>query len=220
VVQAIVRPADTVKAIEELMGTTFVATVDASTLSLLCPVLSRGLKEKLAVHKRACCLVISNMSRLVETPDAVAPFGPLLVPELKKVADTVQFEEIRDEALGALKTLTKALGHSSIEEAVTAMMKEEEAAVEEEQNRIKREREEEAARERALAAKEEEEKRLWREAQEATRLLEKLKMQGEEEKKAEENKHVEAAKRSTKAAGGQCKACGLKKCRKDCLFIT
>ena len=49
VVNAISKPADTYKAVEELMATTFVATVDASTLSILCPILSRGLKEKNAV---------------------------------------------------------------------------------------------------------------------------------------------------------------------------
>ena len=67
VVAAVAKPADTYKAVEELMATTFVATVDASTLSILCPILSRGLKEKNAVRKRACCVVIENMSRLVDS---------------------------------------------------------------------------------------------------------------------------------------------------------
>ena len=71
------------------MATTFVATVDASTLSILCPILSRCLKEKNAVRKRSSCVVIENMSRLVDSPNAVAPFGPLLVPELKKVSCSI-----------------------------------------------------------------------------------------------------------------------------------
>ena len=99
VVNAMCKPSATNMAVQELMGTTFVASVDAPTLSILCPVLARALKEKLAIHKRAACIVISNMSRLVDSPQAVAPFGPLLVPELKKVATNVQFEEIRDAAL-------------------------------------------------------------------------------------------------------------------------
>lgn len=89
VVNAIAKPADTYKAVEELMATTFVATVDASTLSILCPILSRCLKEKNAVRKRSSCVVIENMSRLVDSPNAVAPFGPLLVPELKKVSCSI-----------------------------------------------------------------------------------------------------------------------------------
>merc|ERR1711966_359205 len=63
VVHAMSKPADTYKAVEELIATTFVATVDASTLSILCPILSRGLKEKNAIRKRSCCVVIENMSR-------------------------------------------------------------------------------------------------------------------------------------------------------------
>lgn len=112
VVNAICKPSETNKAMSELMGTTFVVPVDASTLAILCPVLARALKEKLAIHKRSACLVISNMSKLVERPEAVAPFGSLLVPELQKVCDNVQFEEIREEGLKALANLSKALGDS------------------------------------------------------------------------------------------------------------
>ena len=216
---AIVKPADTMKAIEELKGTTFVAPVDSSTLSILCPILSRGLKEKQALSKRSCCVVIENMSRLVETPDAVAPFGPLLVPELKKVAENVAFEDIRDVALSALKALTKALGHSSVDAAVAAVMAEEAKAAEEEQQRIERAREEEKARAEELARKEEAERKQWKEAMEAQRLLDKLALEEEEKKKQEEMKKKEKQKKSTKV-GGKCQGCGLKKCRKTCLFYS
>jgi len=218
VVNAIVKPADTVKAVEELMATTFVATVDASTLAILCPILSRGLKDKMAINKRSCCLVIQNMSRLVETPEAVAPFGPLLVPDLKKVAENVQFEEIRDSALAALATLTKALGHGSIEEAYASIMEDETNRVLEEQRRIQEERDAEKAREEASRIKEEEERRLWKEAMDAQRKLEQLALKEEEEKKQEEFRKREMAKTKVKAPGGKCKGCGLKKCKKGCLF--
>ena len=78
------------------MHTTFVVSVDAPTLSILCPILSRGLKEKMTNVKRMCSIVIENMSKLVDSPTAVAPFGKLLVPELKKVCDNVQFEEVSE----------------------------------------------------------------------------------------------------------------------------
>lgn len=218
VVNAIIKPSNTTKAIEKLMGTTFVASVDASTLSILCPVLSRGLKEKLAIHKRASSIVIENMSRLVDSPQAVAPFGPLLVPDLKKVSENVQFEEIRDAALAALKTLTKALGHATPEEAYASLMAEETKRVEEEEHRIAEEREAEMKREEEIRNKEEEERRLWKEAQEAQRLLDKLALEEDEKKKIEANKKSELSRQSIKSVTGKCKGCGLKKCRKDCLF--
>lgn len=220
IVTAICKPNDTTKAIDELKATTFVASVDSSTLSILCPVLSRGLKDRLAINKRSCCVVIENMSRLVETPEAVAPFGPLLVPDLKKVADNVQFEEIRDAALAALGALTKALGHSSIDEAVSSVMKDESERVAAEQKRIDDHRAAEEAREEENRKREEEERKEWKEAMEAQRLLNELALKEEAEKKAEEKKEKELAKKSVKSSGGKCQSCGLKKCKKSCLFYS
>ena len=218
VVNAICKPNETVKAIDELKATTFVATVDASTLSILCPILARGLKDKMALNKRSCCVVVENMSRLVETPAAVAPFGPLLVPELKKVAENVQFEEIRDAALKALNALTKALGHSDIESAISSIMQEENARIEAEQKRIEDERAAEAQREEEMRKKEEEEKRLWKEAMDAQRQLNELALKEEAEMKAEEKRQRDIERTKTKGKTGKCQSCGLKKCKKTCLF--
>lgn len=218
VVHAVSKPADTYKAVEELMATTFVATVDASTLSVLCPILSRGLKEKNAVRKRACCVVIENMSRLVDSPGAVAPFGPLLVPELKKVVENVQFEDIRDVALSALQALTRALGHADVESAMASIMRAEAERAEEEQRRIEEALEEDRAAEEAMLKKEEEERKQFREAMEAQRLLDKLALEEEQMEKEKEMLKKHKQKKSTKSAAGKCQGCGLKKCKKTCLF--
>jgi hypothetical protein len=218
VVTAVCKPNETVKALQELMATTFVAPVDASTLAILCPVLSRGLKEKRAIDKRAACIVIANMSKLVETPEAVAPFGPLLVPELQKVVTNVAFEELRDNALSALNNLTKALGDAATEKANKDAIDEENKRVEAEQQRIDDERKAEEAKERARVAKEEEERKKFKEAMEAQRLLEKMKEDEEAAAKEKALKKKEAAKLSTKGSSGKCQGCGLKKCKKTCLF--
>lgn len=221
VVKAICKPAETNKAVSELMGTTFVVPVDAPTLSILCPVLSRALKEKLAIHKRSACIVISNMSRLVERPEAVAPFGPLLVPELKRVATNVQFEEIRDEALKALSNLTKALGESYMaahDSEAAEKVAEELDEVDEEQKRIQEEREAEAKRQEEIARKEAEERQKFKEAMDAQRELEKIAQAEAEMKRRQEEIKREQAKLSTKGSTGKCQSCGLKKCKKTCLF--
>ncbi|KAL7441653.1 hypothetical protein ACHAXM_007936 [Skeletonema potamos] len=220
VVNAISKPIDTYKAVEELMATTFVATVDSSTLAILCPILSRGLKEKNAVRKRSCCVVIENMSRLVDSPNAVAPFGPLLVPELKKVVENVQFEDIRDVALSALQALTRALGHADIEDAVKAIMQAEADEAEAEQKRIEDALEDERRAEEELRKKEEVERQQFKEAMEAQRLLEKLALEEEEKKKQEAMLKKEQQMKSTKSASGKCQGCGLKKCPKTCLFYN
>lgn len=220
VVNAISKPSDTYKAVEELMATTFVATVDSSTLAILCPILSRGLKEKNAVRKRSCCVVIENMSRLVDSPNAVAPFGPLLVPELKKVVENVQFEDIRDVALSALQSLTRALGHSDVEDAMKSIMQAEADQAEAEQKRIEDALEDERRAEEEQRKKEEEERRQFKEAMEAQRLLEKLALEEEEKKKQQAMLKKEQQMKSTKSASGKCQGCGLKKCPKSCLFYS
>jgi len=220
VVHAISKPADTYKAVEELVATTFVATVDASTLAILCPVLSRGLKEKNAIRKRACCVVIENMSRLVDSPDAVKPFGPLLVPELKKVVENVQFEDIRDIALSALQALTRALGHADIETAMKSIMRAEMELAEEEQRRIEEALEAEKAIEEEHRQREEVERKQFREAMEAQRLLDKLSLEEEEAQKKKKKLKDELQKTKTKSATGKCQGCGLKKCKKGCLFYS
>eukprot|EP00984_Skeletonema_dohrnii_P000221 scaffold70_cov124-Skeletonema_dohrnii-CCMP3373.AAC.2 len=220
VVNAISKPSDTYKAVEELMATTFVATVDSSTLAILCPILSRGLKEKNAVRKRSCCVVIENMSRLVDSPNAVAPFGPLLVPELKKVVENVQFEDIRDVALSALQSLTRALGHSDVEDAMKSIMQAEADQAEAEQKRIEDALEDERRAEEEQRKREEEERRQFKEAMEAQRLLQKLALEEEEKKKKQAMLKKEQQKKSTKSASGKCQGCGLKKCPKSCLFYS
>ncbi|GAX17023.1 hypothetical protein FisN_5Hh407 [Fistulifera solaris] len=243
IVNAICKPADTNKAVSELMGTTFVVPVDASTLALLCPVLARALKEKLAIHKRQACLVISNMSKLVISPESIAPFGSLLVPELKKVATNVQFEEIRDEALKALANLTKALGDSYALAAQTQtdgdrtvttntttstsesaqqaeIMESEQARVEAEQKRIEAERLEAQRKEEEQAKKEEEERKRFKEAMDAQRELDLIAAREAAEKKKEEEIQREKQRLSTKSSTGTCQGCGLKKCKKTCMFYS
>mmetsp|Transcript_13796 Transcript_13796/g.20341 ORF Transcript_13796/g.20341 Transcript_13796/m.20341 type:complete len:590 (+) Transcript_13796:270-2039(+) len=224
VVHAISKPSETYKAVEELMGTTFVAPVDAPTLSILCPILSRALKEKLAIRKRSACLVIKNMSRLVENPEAVAPFGPLLLPELQKVSQNVQFEEIRDAALSALENLTKALGdayQTSTDEAAVAAKKQidaENARIAAEQEAIDAARREEEHQEEVRRQLEKEERAKFKEAMNAQRELDRIAAEEERAAKAAEDLKKEQQKLSTKAASGKCQACGLKKCKKSCMF--
>mmetsp|Transcript_63146 Transcript_63146/g.73898 ORF Transcript_63146/g.73898 Transcript_63146/m.73898 type:complete len:104 (-) Transcript_63146:184-495(-) len=101
---------------------------------------------------------------------------------------------------------------------MASVMAEEQRIVEEEQQRIEEEREIEAAREEASRIKEEEERKQWKEAMEAQRLLEKIAEQEASDLKKKERLAREKSHASTKNDKGKCQGCGLKKCRKDCLF--
>jgi len=218
IVLSIVKPNETVKAVEALCHTTFVVPVDASTLSILCPVLARCLQDKKSLNKRMACIVIDNMSKLVEHPTAVRPFGRLLVPGLKDVCDNVQFEDIRDTALSALGSLCKALGHTSIEEATEAYMRMVQEEVLADEKRIRDEREKEERERIAREEQDKKERKEFKDAMEAERLLENLRIEEERQIEIAKKKAQADERKSVKKSGGKCKSCGLKKCKKSCLF--
>ncbi len=71
--------------IHKLAATTFVQNVESAPLSIIVPLLMRGLRERATAIKRKAAVIIDNMAKLVENPADAAPFLPKLVPELEKV---------------------------------------------------------------------------------------------------------------------------------------
>lgn len=107
-ISAIVNPVEEVpKCILLLSATTFVTQVEAPTLALIAPLLERGLAERPTVTKRKTCVIIDNMSKLVDDKEVVRPFLPKLLPGLKKIEDTVADPEVREVVKRALNTLLK-----------------------------------------------------------------------------------------------------------------
>ena len=93
--------------VHKLGATTFVAAVTASTLSLLVPLLVRGLRDRSTPIKRKACLVIDNMSKLVNNPADAAVFLPRLQPGLDAVRKEVANPECREVADRAHATLLR-----------------------------------------------------------------------------------------------------------------
>jgi hypothetical protein len=84
-VSVIARPEESIDTLNLLLETTFVATVDASVLALIAPLLGKSLKNRSSVMKRKASKVIDIMCRLVQNPYDVAPFKDMLLPALEKV---------------------------------------------------------------------------------------------------------------------------------------
>ena len=59
--------------------------VEAPTLSIMVPLLLRGLRERATAIKRKSCLIIDNMAKLVDNPNDAAVFLPRLLPGVEKV---------------------------------------------------------------------------------------------------------------------------------------
>ncbi|KAI0035012.1 P-loop containing nucleoside triphosphate hydrolase protein [Vararia minispora EC-137] len=105
-IKALINPVEEVpNTIQLLSATTFVSEVDSPTLSLMVPLLSRGLNEKLTATKRKVAVIVDNMSKLVDSHITVRPFIPKLLPGLLKVETTIGDPEARSVVGRAIATL-------------------------------------------------------------------------------------------------------------------
>jgi elongation factor 3 len=105
-INSLINPVEEVpNTINLLSATTFVSEVDSATLSLMVPLLSRGLSEKLTAIKRRVAVIADNMAKLVDSPITVRPFLPKLLPGLIKVETTIGDPEARGVVGKAIATL-------------------------------------------------------------------------------------------------------------------
>lgn len=105
-IDSLINPVEKVPStIDQLSATTFVSEVDSPTLSLMVPLLSRGLSEKTAKIKRKVAVIVDNMSKLVDSAVTVRPFIPKLLPGLIKVESNLGDPEARAVVTRAINTL-------------------------------------------------------------------------------------------------------------------
>ena len=105
-IKALINPVEEVpKTLDLLSATTFVSEVDSATLSLMVPLLARGLNEKLTATKRRVAVITDNMAKLVDSAVTVRPFIPKLLPGLIKVETSIGDPEARGVVGRAIATL-------------------------------------------------------------------------------------------------------------------
>jgi elongation factor 3 len=109
-VSVISHPEEIETTLDKLLETTFVATVDAPTLALITPLLSKCLRDRSSLMKRKASKIIENMCKLVQNPSDVEPFVPLLLPNLTKAIDEVPDPEVCEVASVARDVLVRAMG--------------------------------------------------------------------------------------------------------------
>eukprot|EP01119_Soliformovum_irregulare_P021271 TRINITY_DN7050_c0_g1_i1.p1 TRINITY_DN7050_c0_g1~~TRINITY_DN7050_c0_g1_i1.p1 ORF type:complete len:2656 (+),score=946.17 TRINITY_DN7050_c0_g1_i1:489-7970(+) len=96
------------EALEALIHTNFVHTIDPPSLSLIVPLLHRGLKDRSSDTKKKAAQIIGNMCSLVEHKD-LEPYLPDIFADMKVViVDPIP--EVRATASKALGSLVKGLG--------------------------------------------------------------------------------------------------------------
>ncbi|CAO2827459.1 unnamed protein product [Amaranthus hypochondriacus] len=120
--KALTDPNDHTKyALDILLQTTFVNSVDAPSLALLVPIVHRGLRERSAETKKKAAQIVGNMCSLVTEPRDMIPYIGLLLPEVKKVLiDPIP--EVRSVAARALGSLIKGMGEENFPDLVSWLL--------------------------------------------------------------------------------------------------
>ncbi|WVR07279.1 hypothetical protein IAU60_004320 [Kwoniella sp. DSM 27419] len=107
-VSAMASPAAVPGTIKGLSSTTFVAEVNAPTLAVMVPLLTRALKERSTDTTRMTCIVIGNLVKLVRDPTVAARYLGPLFGGVEQIAKSAAFPEIRAFAQTALDILISA----------------------------------------------------------------------------------------------------------------
>lgn len=106
-IECIAKPTEVPETVHILGSTTFVSEVTMATLSIMAPLLSRGLAERETAIKRKAAVIVDNMCKLVDDPQVVAPFMDKLLPALKSNFSTMADPEAREVTNRALNTLRR-----------------------------------------------------------------------------------------------------------------
>ncbi|KAG7192543.1 translational elongation factor EF-1 alpha [Scheffersomyces spartinae] len=106
-IDCIANPTEVSETVHLLGATTFVSEVTMATLSIMAPLLSRGLAERDTAIKRKAAVIVDNMCKLVEDPQVVAPFMSSLLPALKQNFSIIADPEARGKTQQALNTLRR-----------------------------------------------------------------------------------------------------------------
>lgn len=106
-IACIANPSEVPETVHLLGATTFVSEVTMATLSIMAPLLSRGLAERETTIKRKAAVIVDNMCKLVDDPQVVAPFLNTLLPALKANFSTMADPEAREVTSRALATLRR-----------------------------------------------------------------------------------------------------------------
>lgn len=106
-IECIAKPTEVPETVHLLGATTFVSEVTMATLSIMAPLLSRGLAERETAIKRKSAVIVDNMCKLVDDPQVVAPFMDKLLPALKANFAVIADPEAREVTNRALNTLRR-----------------------------------------------------------------------------------------------------------------
>jgi len=120
---AIIKPTEELEAcLDAVLDITFVNAVDAPALAVLMPIVTRGLRGTKAFLKNSAAKIVGNMCALVMFAKDLAPYTPMLLPELLKlIVDSSP--DVRLIAAKAVASLVMGMGGPLMEEFLPEITK-------------------------------------------------------------------------------------------------
>lgn len=99
----------TPEALQQLQSTSFVHSIDAPSLALVMPIITRGLKDRGGDAKKKAALIVGSMCSMINDAKDLVPYMDMVLPSLKsQLMDPIP--EVRAVAAKAMGKLVKGLG--------------------------------------------------------------------------------------------------------------
>ena len=110
--KALTNPSEyTSRALESLIETEFLHSIDSPSLALIVPILHRGLRDRWATNKRCGALIAGNICTMINDPSDFSPYLPTILPDLQ-VSLLDPIPDVRNSSAKALGSLVRSLGNS------------------------------------------------------------------------------------------------------------
>ncbi|POM68471.1 Translational activator GCN1 [Phytophthora palmivora] len=111
----------TAEALQQLQSTSFQHSIDAPSLALVMPIISRGLKDRTGDSKKKAALIVGSMCSMINDAKDLVPYIETVLPSLKtQLMDPIP--EVRAVAAKALGKLVKGLGERHFADMLTWLL--------------------------------------------------------------------------------------------------
>ncbi|TMW63265.1 hypothetical protein Poli38472_002206 [Pythium oligandrum] len=111
----------TTEALQQLQSTEFQHSIDAPSLALVMPIITRGLKDRAGDAKKKSALIVGSMCSMINDAKDLAPYMEMVLPSLKgQLMDPIP--EVRAVAAKAMGKLVKGLGESHFSDILTWLL--------------------------------------------------------------------------------------------------
>ncbi|KAG2789271.1 hypothetical protein Pcac1_g1579 [Phytophthora cactorum] len=111
----------TADALQQLQSTSFQHSIDAPSLALVMPIITRGLKDRAGDAKKKAALIVGSMCSMINDAKDLVPYMETVLPSLKtQLMDPIP--EVRAVAAKALGKLVKGLGERHFADMLTWLL--------------------------------------------------------------------------------------------------